>query len=228
LDASRGGSIGGVLPWIALGAGAVAGWTARVVLQRLRAPVWVTAGLCETAVASIWLVLATGPLPGWWLPVPAALCWLTVVLGASDLRHRRLPNAVTLPAYPAAALLLGAAALAGPGPALAVRAALGGLLLGLVHAAVQVVAPTQLGVGDVKLAAPLGAVLAAVSWSALLLGMVVAALITAVLAPILSRRKAAAAGVGESPVLFSAPHGVGMLTAALLVAMFPATTALGP
>jgi len=198
--------------------GVVAGWGARAVLARGRRPVHPPAALCEAAVAAVWLLLAlrvaTGGLPPWWLPVPAALAWLAVVLTATDLGHRRLPDALTLPAYPAAALLLAAAAVAGPGPQLAARAATGAVLLLAVHAAVHLAAPSQLGAGDVKLAGVVGAVLGAVSCSALVLGPVVAAAVTTVLA--LTTR-------GRAP----APHGPGMLAAALLVAVFPAAGAPG-
>ncbi len=78
----------------------------------------------------------------------AVLLWM-VALSVHDLRHRRLPNALTLPG--AAAILL-AAALAGRGlPALAGAAALTGAYL-LVH----LLAPAGMGAGDVKLAIGLG------------------------------------------------------------------------
>jgi leader peptidase (prepilin peptidase) / N-methyltransferase len=76
------------------------------------------------------------------------LLWMGV-LSVYDVRHRRLPNLLTLPG--AAAILL-AAALAGRGlPALAGAAALTGMYL-LVHLA----APAAMGAGDVKLAIGLG------------------------------------------------------------------------
>jgi leader peptidase (prepilin peptidase)/N-methyltransferase len=140
------------------------------------------------------------------------MAWVAVVLTATDLRHRRLPNAVTLPAYPVAGILLTTAALYGPGPVLAARAAAAAALLFAVHAAVHLAAPSQLGAGDVKLAGLVGGVLGAVSWSALLLGPVIAAAVTAGLA---------LAGRDRSP-----PHGPGLLAAALLAAVFPAAGAL--
>jgi leader peptidase (prepilin peptidase) / N-methyltransferase len=192
--------------------GATAGRAARAVLTRLRMPVRPPPGSCEAAVAALWALVAVRPLPPWWLPVPAALAWLTVVLTATDLRHRLLPNAVTLPAYPVAAALLTTSALAGPGAGLAVRAAAAGAALLAVHAAVHLAAPRQLGAGDVKLAGLVGAALGAVSWSAVLLGPLIAAVITTTLA--LAGRRTAA------------PHGPGLLAAALLVAVFPPTGAL--
>jgi leader peptidase (prepilin peptidase) / N-methyltransferase len=192
--------------------GAMAGRVARAVLVKLRTPVRPPPGSCEAAVAALWTLVAVRPLPTWWLPVPAALAWLTVVLTATDLRHRLLPNAVTLPAYPVGAALLTMAALTGPGVGLAVRAAAGGVALLAVHATVHLAAPRHLGAGDVKLAGLVGAVLGAVSWSAVLLGPLIAAVVTTALA--LTGRRTAA------------PHGPGLLAAALLVAVFPAAGAL--
>lgn len=74
--------------------------------------------------------------------------WL-ITLSAFDIRHRRLPNALTLPG---AAVVLCGAVMADRGwPALAGTAALTTVYL-LVHLA----APAGLGAGDVKLAIGLG------------------------------------------------------------------------
>jgi leader peptidase (prepilin peptidase) / N-methyltransferase len=76
------------------------------------------------------------------------LLWMGA-LSVCDIRHRRLPNALTLPG---AATILLAAALAGRGlPALAGSAALTGIYL-LVH----LTSPAAMGAGDVKLAIGLG------------------------------------------------------------------------
>ena len=76
------------------------------------------------------------------------LAWMAV-LSCYDIRHRRLPNLLTLPG--GMAILVGAA-LAGRGvPALAGAAVLTGVYL-LVH----LMAPTAMGGGDVKLAIGLG------------------------------------------------------------------------
>jgi leader peptidase (prepilin peptidase)/N-methyltransferase len=76
------------------------------------------------------------------------LAWLAV-LSCYDVRHRRLPNVLTLPG---AGVVLLAAALTGRGlPALAGAAALAAMYL-LVHLG----APAAMGAGDVKLAIGLG------------------------------------------------------------------------
>jgi leader peptidase (prepilin peptidase)/N-methyltransferase len=200
-----------VLVVLAALGGVAAGVAARVVLDRLRTPVHPPVGVAEGVLAGIWALLAvralSAAIPVWWLPVPAALAWLAVVLTATDLRHRRLPNALTLPAYPATALLVALAAATGPGAGLLLRASAAAAVLFAVHAVVHLAAPAHLGAGDVKLAGVVGAVLGAVSWSAVLLGPIIAAAVTAALAVIVKR---------------DTPHGPGLLLAALLVAVFPA------
>jgi Flp pilus assembly protein protease CpaA len=110
-----------------------------------------------------------GLLPGWWLPVPLVLGWLGVPLAAVDLARRRLPDALTLAAYPLLGAALAIAALGPPGGPLALRATVGLLVFGGAHALVHRLAPGGLGAGDVKLSGSLGAVLGALGWPALLL-----------------------------------------------------------
>lgn len=77
------------------------------------------------------------------------LAWMTA-LSVFDIRHRRLPNALTLPG--AAAILL-AAVVTGRGvPALA-----GAVALSALYLSVHLAAPAAMGAGDVKLAIGLGA-----------------------------------------------------------------------
>ncbi|SFW88958.1 prepilin peptidase [Amycolatopsis australiensis] len=167
-----------------------------------RAAVLAAAGVA--VVTARWLA---GGLPGWWLPVPAALTVVAVPLALADLRHLRLPDVLTLPAYPLFGAAVGAAALGGGGPSLALRAAAGALLFGGAHAVVARAAPGNLGAGDVKLSGSLGAVLGAAGWPALALA--------AVLAAVLSLAFAAAARTGR------VPHGPALLGATWLCALFP-------
>lgn len=209
--------VGDVAAWggVAFGAaacgtaGAAAGAGARILLRRMRRGTRVRAPVCEAATGVAWAVVgagwAAGLWPHRWVPVLLALTWFGVAAGAVDLRHRRLPDALTLPAVPVAFLLvapLGGAALARAGPAALVAVA--------VHAAVHLGSPGSLGAGDVKLAASLGAVLAAASWGAPLLAAVLASALTALVA------LAGATPLGpdrRAPV----PHGPSMLLATLVV-----------
>jgi leader peptidase (prepilin peptidase)/N-methyltransferase len=171
---------------------------------------------CELATGGLSAVLAwravSGGLPWWWLPVPLVVGWLAVPLAAVDLASRRLPNALTLPAYPLVGLAVAVAATAGPGPALALRALVGVVVFGGAHAVVRLLAPGALGGGDVKLAGSLGAVLGAVGWPALAVAVALAAVVTVTIA--VARRAR------------SAPHGPGLLAATWLVAAFPGGAAL--
>lgn len=176
---------------------------------------------CELAVALLWAVAAarwiSGAAPAWWLPVPLLLGWLGVLLTVTDLAHRRLPDLLTLPAYPVAVLVLGLAALLGPDPWLWLRAAVGGLVFWGLHALVRWRWRDALGRGDVKLAGTLGAVLGAVGPAALVIGAVVAAVVTALLGLLLARvdrQRDPPRGI---------PYGPGLLLATWLVAVFPGT-----
>jgi len=102
------------------------------------------------------------------------LLWMGA-LTVCDIRHRRLPNALTLPG--AGAILL-AAAVAGRGlPALAGAAALAGTYL-MVH----LVAPAGMGAGDVKLALGLGGLAGCFGAAVWFAAALAAPLLTALLA----------------------------------------------
>jgi leader peptidase (prepilin peptidase)/N-methyltransferase len=131
-----------------------------------------------------------------------ALAWL-IALSVSDIRERRLPNALTLPG---AAIILAAAALMGRGvPALVGAGALAALYL-----AVHLIAPAGMGAGDVKLAIGIGALTGAFGADVWALSTVAAPLLTGLWAT------AAAVSRGERTV----PHGPSMcLAAAAAVAL---------
>ncbi|HWC82474.1 MAG TPA: A24 family peptidase [Pseudonocardiaceae bacterium] len=153
--------------------GALAGFLGRRWIGRLRrgavfGPPWLELVSAGAAALLGWR-LVRGLLPGWWLPVPLVLGWLGVPLAAVDLARRRLPDALTLAAYPLLGTALAIAALGPPGGPLALRATVGLLVFGGAHALVHRLAPGGLGAGDVKLSGSLGAVLGALGWPALLL-----------------------------------------------------------
>ncbi|MEO7194070.1 MAG: prepilin peptidase, partial [Pseudonocardiaceae bacterium] len=156
------------------------------------------------------VVVGERGLPVWWWPVPLLLSWAGVLLSSADLIARRLPDALTLPAYPVVAVLLVVAALGAGDAGLLARGAAGGLLWAGGYAAVRLVAPGALGGGDVKLAGTLGALTAATSWPALLLTVLAASLVTAVAA-------APALLLGHPNI----PHAPAMLTAAFLITLHP-------
>jgi leader peptidase (prepilin peptidase)/N-methyltransferase len=123
---------------------------------------------------------ASWDLPAF-LVLAAAGVWLTVV----DLRTRRLPDRVVLPALGSGVVLLAGAALAGHDlPALG-RAAAGAALAFAGFLVLALLAPAGLGMGDVKLAALLGLLLGWLGWPAVwwgaVAGFVVQALVSVVL-----------------------------------------------
>jgi leader peptidase (prepilin peptidase)/N-methyltransferase len=181
----------------------------RWIPRGVRLPVLV----CAVVVAALWAVVGervSVGLPVWWWPVPLVLGWAGVLLGGADLLVRRLPDALTLPAYPVVAVLLAAAALGAGDAGPLARAAAGAMLWSGGYAAVRLVAPGTLGGGDVKLAGSLGALTAATSWSGLLLAVLAANVVTAIAA-------APARMLGYRDV----PHGPAMLAAAWLIVLHP-------
>jgi leader peptidase (prepilin peptidase)/N-methyltransferase len=207
------------------GLGMLAGAFARWLLGRLRRGARVAPPHCELVLGALWAVSgywwSVGRLDPGWLPLLLGLGWLAVAAGAVDLRHGRLPDALTLPALPAALLL--AAPLGGGAVA---RAVLGAAALAGGYLAVRLVVPAALGAGDVKLAAPLGAALGAASWSAVLVGALLASVLTvglavagALLARVLPAPIATMPGAGAGVPRWSrgVPHGPPMLAAAWLV-----------
>lgn len=198
--------------------GAVAGLSGQWLLSRLRRGALVHSGWLVLAVAALWTVLAwrvaSGHLPAWWLPVPATLTWFATLLAAVDLKHHRLPDALTLPAYLATAVATTVAAILSGDWSIPLRAAMGAVLLLALHAMIHLASPSSLGAGDVKLSGSVGAALAAAGWPAMALAAALGAVLTLTLALLQRRRD-------------DIPHGPGLLAAACLFTMFP-TTAVSP
>jgi leader peptidase (prepilin peptidase)/N-methyltransferase len=127
----------------------------------------------------------------------AVVMWIAA-LSVYDIRHRRLPNSLTLPG---AALIVLASLVAGRGQsALAGAAALTGIYL-----AVHAVAPAAMGAGDVKLAIGLGALTGCFGVDVWLLAALGAPLLTALWAIVAVLRQ-------SGPMV---PHGPSMCLATL-------------
>ena len=81
---------------------------------------------------------------------------LGVALGAIDIAVYRLPNRLTLPAYPATLALLSPAAVLGHDAGALLRALLASVALAVTYLLLALLRPGQLGAGDVKLAGLIG------------------------------------------------------------------------
>ena len=114
----------------AAAAGAATAPPAAWALARAAAPI----PLSPAAVlAALGVAVATarglsGAWPDWWLPVPVLLTVVAVPLALADLRHLRLPDVLTLPAYPLFGAAVGEGGPGGGGASLAVREDKGGLV----------------------------------------------------------------------------------------------------
>lgn len=105
---------------------------------------------------------------------------LGVALAVIDIDVQRLPDRLTLPAYPVLAALLAAAAVAGHEPGDLIRALLGALALGGCYLLLALARPGHLGGGDIKLAGLAGLVLGWLGWPVLLVGACLGFLLMAV------------------------------------------------
>jgi len=95
---------------------------------------------------------------------------LGVALAAIDIAVQRLPDRLTLPAYPILITLLACAAIAGHDFAALLRALLGGLALAAAYLVLALIGRGQLGGGDIKLAGLIGLALGWLGWPILIAG----------------------------------------------------------
>ncbi len=160
-------------------------------------------GVYELATAAV-LALLFGRFGG--QPVTLALGFLGalgVALAAIDIRVQRLPDRLTLPAYPLVIALLAVAALTGHDLAALVRALLGGLVMAAGYLLLGVARPGQLGGGDIKVAGLAGLVLGWLGWPTLLAGAALGFVLAAVasLALLAARRVTMHSAISFGPFL---------------------------
>lgn len=172
-------------------------------------PRWILATTLVTAVVVAAVAARFGLSP-----VSPAFCYLAaagIPLAFIDARQRRLPDVVTLPSYPASLLLLGVAALFVPGgPGRFVHALIGMAVAVAFFLLLLLVSPAGIGLGDVKLAGPLGACLGWLGAAAFVTGLMAAWLLAALTAMglLLTRRATRKSEIPFGPFLVAGTLGV--------------------
>jgi leader peptidase (prepilin peptidase)/N-methyltransferase len=149
----------------------------------------------------------------WSLPAFLALGVLGVQLARIDLAHHLLPNPLVLSLLIAGLALLTVSSTVTSGWAELLRAAAGAAILYVVFLILAVLSPSGIGMGDVKLAAPVGLYLGYLGWSQLFyggaLGFVLGGVFSVVLISLRRTEKSSEVAFGPS-----------MLAAALGMALF--------
>jgi leader peptidase (prepilin peptidase)/N-methyltransferase len=194
------------------GAGVVAGAGARAIVDSwLRRhgyrPVVALCCVPQCGVATGWVAVGALNTSVVQLISGLAVVWWCVAISTVDLAVRRLPDSFTLPGY---VVVMVYAAASGT----VWVAAVGSALLAGIHLLAHVMSPGSMGLGDVKLSLPLGALTGLVGADAWLWSLVSASVLTATLGVVIELRKL---GRRQSePVAHNSPiaHGPSMCLAA--------------
>lgn len=126
--------------------------------------------LVELLTAALFVAVTVWLGASWALPAYLYLAAIGVALSAIDLDTKRLPNAIVLPSYVVAlVLLLLPAVIDGQWDAY-LRAVLSGAALFAFYFLLAFIYPAGMGFGDVKLSGVLGIYLGWVSWALVALG----------------------------------------------------------
>lgn len=177
-------------------------------LPRMRARI-TTAATTAALCAAFAYRLGTDPA----LPAFILLAVLGVQLARIDVALHLLPNPVVLSLFAGGLLCLLAATFGGqPWPDF-VRALAGAAILFIVYLVLALISPAGLGMGDVKLAAPVGLYLGYLGWTQLiyggLLGFVLNGLVTVLV--VARNRKERRSEVAHGPSMIGAAVGIGLL-----------------
>lgn len=143
--------------------------------------------LGATAAVSVVLGLLAGAAARWSAVLPAyvVLAAVSVVLVVVDVAHHRLPNRVLYPGAVASAVLLAVAAAVQHDWWDVLRAVEAAGAVYVVFFVLALISPRSLGMGDVRLAALLGAYLGFRSWPLVYLGLLAGFVVAAGIAVVL-------------------------------------------
>lgn len=147
------------------------------------------------------------------LPAFLLLAVLGVQLARIDVSLHLLPNPLVLSLLVGGLLFLLAATFGGEHWPGLVRALAGAGILSLIYLIMALISPASLGMGDVKLAAPIGLYLGYLGWSQLLYGGLLGFILNGVIAVLVVRRN-------RAERTSEVPHGPSMLASAVGIALF--------
>lgn len=163
-----------------------------------------------TGMACAAFVLRFGPAPI--LPALIVLAALGVQLARVDIALHLLPNQLVLILLIAGIFLLAAPLALGQQADNLLRALLGAVILFATYLILALISPRGIGMGDVKLAAPVGLYLGYLGWSQLLYGGLLGFIVNGVTAAVLLSGK-------RRNLAREVPHGPAMLGALTLAAL---------
>ncbi|MGN8128981.1 prepilin peptidase [Paenarthrobacter sp. 22069] len=164
-----------------------------------------------TAVASVAFALHFGIKAS--LPAFIFLAIIGVQLARIDVALHLLPNPLVLTLLAGGLLLLLLPALLDKQSDQWLRAALGAVILFAAYLIMGLISPGGIGMGDVKLAAPVGLYLGYLGWTQLLYGGLLGFVLNGVVTLLVLRRK------GRKQAT-EVPHGPSMLGALAALALF--------
>ena len=127
-----------------------------------RAPIGARYPLVELGMGLLWALLTLRLVQaglGWAVPAYLALAFVCVVLAVIDASTRLLPNRITYPAFPVVLGLLLVASVGLGDLGRLGRGLLAALAVGAFFLALALISPRGMGLGDVKLALLIGAML---------------------------------------------------------------------
>lgn len=191
---------------LGVGLGLVAEWVVVRTHPRLGGPpanwVRITTALATGALSAL-LALRFGF--AWQFPAFIVLASLGIQLSRIDIGHKLLPNRIVLSLLIAGAALLSASAALTPAWGALLRAAVSAVLLFVVYLILALISPNGIGMGDVKLAAPIGMYLGYLGWVQLFygaaLGFVLGGLATFVLMRLKTKGTLSEVAYGPSMVV---------------------------